>query len=107
MSAWHLECSACDHQAGGLELASVCPKCGQPYLVTYDSPWPKRSAILDRWDMWRYSAVLPLAPGEAPVPLGEGGTPLLELPRLHSVVTDEHDRLGHGPSHPRCPHPMR
>ena len=32
--------------------------------------------------MWRYAAVLPLADGESPVSLGEGATPLHELPQL-------------------------
>src|SRR5438876_1752664 len=32
--------------------------------------------------MWRYREWLPLADGEAPVSLGEGGTPLVELRRL-------------------------
>jgi threonine synthase len=32
--------------------------------------------------MWRYRAVLPLGPGEDPVTLGEGGTPMRELPAL-------------------------
>jgi threonine synthase len=32
--------------------------------------------------MWRYAAVLPLLDGESPVSLGEGATPLQELPRL-------------------------
>ena len=32
--------------------------------------------------MWRYGAVLPLRDGERPVSLGEGATPLLELPVL-------------------------
>jgi threonine synthase len=32
--------------------------------------------------MWRYAAVLPLHAGEAPVSLGEGATPLYELPKL-------------------------
>ncbi len=32
--------------------------------------------------MWRYAAVLPLGEGEAPVSLGEGATPLHELPAL-------------------------
>ena len=32
--------------------------------------------------MWRYREWLPLADGEAPVTLGEGGTPLLLVPRL-------------------------
>ncbi len=31
--------------------------------------------------MWRYRRFLPLLPGEAPVTLGEGGTPLLRLER--------------------------
>jgi threonine synthase len=32
--------------------------------------------------MWRYRSVLPLAAGEDPVTLGEGGTPMRELPAL-------------------------
>src|SRR5256712_13590479 len=32
--------------------------------------------------MWRYREWLPLTDGEAPVTLGEGGTPLLSVPRL-------------------------
>ena len=60
MSDWHLECSACDHTGSGDTLASVCPSCGQPLLVRYDSPWPARDAIVPRWDLWRYRAVLPL-----------------------------------------------
>ncbi|MFI5255933.1 MAG: threonine synthase [Gemmatimonadales bacterium] len=82
MSTWHLECSACDHSQPGNTLASVCPVCGQPVLVRYDSTWPTRDAISGRWDMWRYSAVLPLADQEQPVSLGEGTTPIHDLPRL-------------------------
>ena len=82
MSSWHLDCSACDHTQAGDSLASVCPVCGQPLLVHYDSAWPSRDAILPRWDMWRYAAVLPLADGEVPVSLGEGATPMHELPKL-------------------------
>ncbi len=82
MSSWHLDCSACDHTQGGDAIASVCPMCGQPFLVRYDSPWPSRDAIGARWDMWRYGAVLPLRASEVPVSLGEGATPLKELPAL-------------------------
>jgi threonine synthase len=82
MSVWHLECSACDHAGGGRAIASVCPRCGQPLLVRYDSPWPARDEISDRWDIWRYRAVLPIDDGETPVSLGEGVTPLLEAPSL-------------------------
>src|ERR1700754_3856056 len=86
MSSWHLECSACAHEAAGLSLASVCPECGQPYLVRFDSPWPDRSAIRDRWDMWRYGAVLPLLDSEEPATLGEGGTPLMPTPTLAKSI---------------------
>ena len=82
MSRWHLECSACDNREAGDVLASVCPKCGQPYLVRYDSAAPARSPLAARWDMWRYTPVMPLADGEAPVSLGEGLTPMEEAPRL-------------------------
>ena len=86
MSSWHLDCSACDHTQARTTLASVCPACGQPLLVRYDSPWPNRDAILPRWDMWRYAPVLPLADGETPVSLGEGATPLHELPALAKEI---------------------
>ncbi len=43
---------------------------------------PARTAVTPRWDMWRYAAVLPLKDGESPVSLGEGLTPLQELPTL-------------------------
>jgi threonine synthase len=36
--------------------------------------------------MWRYADALPLADGEAPVSLGEGFTPLIELPHLAEEV---------------------
>src|SRR5436305_7067698 len=38
--------------------------------------------MTQRWDMWRYAKVLPLRDGEAPVSLGEGLTPMHELPAL-------------------------
>jgi threonine synthase len=82
VSDWHLDCSACDHTQSGLELASVCPRCGQPLLVHYDSPWPSRDAIAARWDMWRYRAVMPLLDDEQPTSLGEGTTPLIDAPQL-------------------------
>jgi threonine synthase len=86
VSTWHLDCSAGDHTQPGDTLASVCPVCGQPFLVRYDSPWPALDSIAPRWDMWRYGAVLPLRDGEVPVSLGEGTTPMRELPALAREV---------------------
>ena len=82
MSSWHLECSGCGHQQAGTAQATVCPQCGQPYLVRYDSPAPPKSEILPRWDMWRYAPVMPIADAEVPVSLGEGLTPMHEVPHL-------------------------
>ena len=81
MTTWSLACSACSHTAEGASRASVCPDCGQPYLVRYDR-FPERDSITTRWDMWRYAAALPLRPRETPVTLGEGCTPMTELPHL-------------------------
>jgi threonine synthase len=60
--------------------------CGQPLLVIYDSAMPPRTAVTDRWDMWRYAPVMPLNPEEQPVSLGEGLTPMHELPTLASSI---------------------
>ena len=81
---WSLECSACGATRNADGLPGVCA-CGQPYLVRYRvTPAPESRELLQGrpWTMWRYREWLPLADGEAPVTLGEGGTPLLTVPRL-------------------------
>jgi threonine synthase len=82
MTKWHLACSACPHTERGDARASVCPACGQPYLVRYESAFPARDAVRTRWDMWRYAAVLPIGEFESPVSLGEGLTPMHDVPAL-------------------------
>jgi threonine synthase len=83
----HLECSQCKTSADFRRLQNLCPQCSAPLLARYDLD---RARVLieqrryrDRApDLWRYREVLP-APAEAEiVTLGEGFTPLLELPRL-------------------------
>ncbi|MEP6691132.1 MAG: threonine synthase [Gemmatimonadaceae bacterium] len=86
MPTWSLACSACAHTAAGQSLAAVCPDCGQPYLVRYASLPREKSALLARWDQWRYTAMLPVLDGEVPVSLGEGATPLMELPGLAASI---------------------
>lgn len=82
MSTWHLECSACATHESGSARATVCPTCGQPFLVIYDSPMPPRASVTPRWNMWRYAPVMPLEANEEPVSLGEGLTPMRELTKL-------------------------
>ena len=87
MTPWTLECSACDpvrtRDTDG--FPGVCEVCGSPYLVRYAAlPSPEAKTLLRarRWTMWRYDGWLPLAEGEHPVTLGEGGTPLLKVERV-------------------------
>ena len=84
--SWSLNCSVCDYaQADGTRLASLCPSCGQPLLVQYPTAVP-RSAITTDATLWRYGAALPLQEGERAVSLGEGMTPLIELPHLAAEI---------------------
>lgn len=84
--SWKLVCSACGDTRPGNELASVCTKCGQPYLVEYVGSAPKRETLWSRLDMWHYAPLMPLLDGEEPVSLGEGATPLLDAPRAAREV---------------------
>jgi threonine synthase len=79
---WKLECSGCGSIACPDGLPTVCPGCGQPWLVRYPE---RRPTLTDRAEthrgtgMWRFRTFLPLAEGENPITLGEGDTPLLEV----------------------------
>ena len=87
MFVTHIECTVCGqrHEAG--RLLTVCGKCGQMLAVRYDLA---RVAVAVTKEtlrprppgMYRFRELVPLGKGEEPVTLGEGGTPLLELPRL-------------------------
>ena len=82
---WTLECSGCGAHRGPEGLPTVCEACGAPWLVRYARtvPLAVRASFANRPQvMWRYREFLPLVPGEEPVSLGEGGTPLLPVPRL-------------------------
>jgi threonine synthase len=89
----HLECSEpCG--AGPFDARErhhVCPGCGMPLFARYDlaaarREWSRDSLASRAPNMWRYREVMPLFPGEAPVTLGEGFTPLLQTCRLGDQV---------------------
>jgi threonine synthase len=86
---WHLECSGCPTSAEPAGLPTVCPACGQPWLVRYHrTPDPALRAQLGgrAATMWRYREWLPLRPGEEPVSLGEGMTPLVRVPSVERAL---------------------
>jgi threonine synthase len=66
---------------------AVCAACGRPLVARYDlarirAEVPRGSLGRYGTDLWRYRAVLPFAAAFPAVRLGEGGTPLLPLPRV-------------------------
>src|SRR2546428_6456111 len=83
----HVECTICGHRHDAKRVLSVCETCGQMLAVRYDLPRVKASVTKDALrarppGMYRFRELTPLDEDEAPVTLGEGGTPLLALPRL-------------------------
>src|SRR6476620_1751045 len=83
----HIECTVCGrrHEAG--QLLTVCQDCGQMLAVRYDLPRAAAAVTPESLKsrppgMYRFRELVPLDAAEEPVTLGEGGTPLLALPRL-------------------------
>jgi threonine synthase len=97
----HVECTVCRHSHDAKRLLTICERCGQMLAVRYDLDRVRasvdREALRGRLPgMYRFRELIPLDAGEEPVTLGEGGTPLLALPRLaahlglrHLVAKDE------------------
>ena len=81
--ARHLACIDCGaiHPLG---YRLECEKCRGLLELIYDLDRLRRDgpALLRGTGLWRYAAVLPIADPAHRVTLGEGGTPLLEAPRL-------------------------
>ena len=88
----HLECAAgCG--AGPFdprEKHFLCPSCSLPLLARYDlaaaKAWSRDSLKGREASMWRYREVMPLLPGDEPVTLGEGFTPLIHATRLGAML---------------------
>lgn len=75
----YLECSKCGEHMSGAQPQTVCPKDGGSLYVRYDLAACKGKFRPDSLaarpaTMWRYHEVLP---GDKPVSLGEGFTPLI------------------------------
>src|SRR5499433_1920586 len=83
----HVECTICGAHHDAKRLLTVCEKCGQMLAVRYDLERVKASVTKDALrrrapGMYRFRELTPVDDSEVLVTLGEGGTPLLELPRL-------------------------
>ncbi|HSE06009.1 MAG TPA: threonine synthase [Methylomirabilota bacterium] len=87
MFVTHVECTVCGRRHEPRAVLTVCAACGQMLGVRYDLARAASAITRDELrrrppGMYRFRELLPLAADEAPVTLGEGGTPLLSLPRL-------------------------
>ena len=88
----HLECA--NHCGAGpfdpRERHFLCPSCALPLLARYDlkaaRAWLRESLPGRPPNMWRYRELMPLLPGDEPVTLGEGFTPLLHARRLGATL---------------------
>jgi threonine synthase len=83
----HLECSRpCGAEARDPRVRHHLCSCGAPLLARYDlhalAGWARESLAAREPTLWRYRELLPLFPGETPVGLGEGFTPLVHAGRL-------------------------
>lgn len=83
-SPWTLHCSVCTYVTTGDALASLCPDCGQPLMVRLAAA--DRSSVTAEASMWRYAGAMPIRDGEVRVGLGEGMTPLVEVPEFASAA---------------------
>jgi threonine synthase len=88
----YLECSKCGDRLSGAQPHTICPKDGGSLYVRFDLASLKGKFTPDSLrgrpaNMWRYREVLP---GDQPVTLGEGFTPMLpsrEYPNVY--IKDE------------------
>jgi threonine synthase len=83
----HLECSRpCGAGPRNPRQRHFLCDCGAPLLARYDldgaRSWKKESLAGRAPTMWRYREMMPLLPGEEPVTLGEGFTPLFHARAL-------------------------
>jgi threonine synthase len=83
----HLECARCGAKADHRIEQHLCPACGGPFLVRYDlerirASVPRNVLYGRQHSLWRYRELLPLDDAANTVSLGEGNTPLYELPVL-------------------------
>ena len=83
----HLECSVpCGAGPYDPRQRQHLCACGAPLLARYDlalaRSWSRDTLAGRTPTMWRYAEMLPLLPGDDPVTLGEGFTPLLHARAL-------------------------
>ncbi|ANF96836.1 threonine synthase [Paenibacillus bovis] len=92
--ASHLKCPVCGNEYDLHEIHQLC-ECGSPLLVEYDLERLQQEVDIQllqerKPDLWRYHELLPVASEDNVVTLGEGMTPLLNMPALGAHYGIDH-----------------
>jgi threonine synthase len=87
-SITYLECTKCGEHLSGDKPQTLCPRDGGSLYVRYDLASLKGKFTPDTLrgrpaNMWRYREVLP---GDEPVTLGEGFTPMLAAATIPTYI---------------------
>ncbi len=82
----HLECNQCGHIYSSREKQTTCQSCQSSLLARYGLCQFSQSISRDELDqrqegIWRWHELLPVYSGQYRITLGEGDTPLVQLPR--------------------------
>lgn len=85
--ASHLQCDDHGHRVELGQPVTLCPSCGSLLEVCYDlsaaaTNLAAQAAAGRGTGIWRWRALLPLSSQANPVTLGEGDSPLLDVPDL-------------------------
>lgn len=83
----HLACPECRRQFDADRLQTFCQECQSPLLAVYDLEAVRRQIEPGEIQarprgLWRWAELLPVRDPENHLTLGEGDTPLLDVPRL-------------------------
>jgi len=84
-----ISCSGCGGSTKKVGPLGTCRSCGGVLTANYDldelQETQKRN-LFQGTGVWRYARLLPIAPKDMPVSLGEGGTTLLRSQRLGEIL---------------------
>jgi len=93
-----LSCTACGAVHDADALHGVCATCGLVLFARYDlaalrASMPAPDFARRAADLWRYRELLPVRDDRHPISLGEGGTPLVSVPRAAAAAGLERGEL--------------
>jgi threonine synthase len=83
----HLSCPECGKKFLADEIQSICTDCNSPIFAVYDLEAARKNVTKEELRLrvkgvWRWAELLPVRDPTFRITLGEGDSPLLQMPRL-------------------------